>query len=86
LRLTVFVIDYHAHGNLHGRRKVMEEERAESAPDLELAFLAKQDLSTLSVEDLHARIGAMEAEIERCRQAVNARGATRDAADKLFKL
>ncbi|MEL6507019.1 MAG: DUF1192 domain-containing protein [Pseudomonadota bacterium] len=55
------------------------------APDLLLGFLEKQDLSDLSVGDLTARIGAMEAEITRCRGLITARDASRSAAENVFK-
>lgn len=44
-----------------------------------------EDISTLSAHELEARIGALEAEIARCREAVTARGATRSAAESFFK-
>ena len=43
-------------------------------------------IDTLSVEELNARIGQLEAEIVRLRAAIEARGATRLAADSVFKL
>ena len=50
-------------------------------PDIVLG----QDISTLSEHELSARIGALEAEIARCRQAIAARQATKAAADVFFK-
>lgn len=44
-----------------------------------------QDLSTLSEHELTARIQALEAEIARCREAIGARKATKDAAGAFFK-
>jgi uncharacterized small protein (DUF1192 family) len=44
-----------------------------------------QDLSTLSVIELEARIVALEAEIQRTREALKARAATKSAADSVFK-
>jgi uncharacterized small protein (DUF1192 family) len=44
-----------------------------------------QDLSTLSEFELGARIMDMEAEIARCREAISARRATKDAASAAFK-
>lgn len=44
-----------------------------------------QDLSTLSEFELGARIMEMEAEIARCREAISARRATKDAASAVFK-
>jgi uncharacterized small protein (DUF1192 family) len=54
-------------------------------PDDPLAQLLRQDLDPLSVEELHARQAALEAEIDRIqgklRRAVNVRA----SADALFK-
>ncbi len=50
-----------------------------------LKRLGREDLSTLSVEDLEERIAALEAELTRCRQAVGARGDSRAAAESLFR-
>ena len=44
-----------------------------------------QDLSQLSVFELEARIQDMESEIARCRQAIAAKGASKNAADAFFK-
>jgi uncharacterized small protein (DUF1192 family) len=44
-----------------------------------------QDLSTMSEHELTARIQALEAEIARCREAITARRATKDAASTFFK-
>jgi len=44
-----------------------------------------QDLSTLSEFELGARIMDMESEIARCREAISARRATKDAASSVFK-
>jgi uncharacterized small protein (DUF1192 family) len=43
------------------------------------------DLSLLSVEELEARIGLLQAEIERLTASINAKRATRSAADKFFR-
>ena len=43
-------------------------------------------LDALSVTELEARIVLLEAEIERLRAAIAARGQTRKAAEALFKL
>jgi len=50
-------------------------------PDIVLG----EDISTLSAHELESRIGALEAEIARCREAIRARGATKFAADAFFK-
>ncbi|MDE2464951.1 MAG: DUF1192 domain-containing protein [Alphaproteobacteria bacterium] len=44
-----------------------------------------QDLSTWSEHELVARIASLEAEIARCRDAIVARKATREAASAVFK-
>jgi uncharacterized small protein (DUF1192 family) len=44
-----------------------------------------QDLSMLSEFELGARIMEMETEIARCREAITARRATKDAASAFFK-
>lgn len=44
-----------------------------------------QDLSTLSEHELVVRIAALDAEIARCREAIGARKATREAAGAVFR-
>ena len=44
-----------------------------------------EDLSAKSEFELDTRIAALEAEIARCREAINARKATKSAADAFFK-
>jgi uncharacterized small protein (DUF1192 family) len=44
-----------------------------------------EDLSTHSAFELEARIGALEAEIARVKDSLNARAATKNAADAFFK-
>lgn len=51
------------------------------APEIVLG----EDLSAMSVFELTARITAFETEITRCREAINARQATKSAADAFFK-
>jgi len=43
------------------------------------------NIDTMSVEELDERISQLEAEIARLRAAIEARGATRKAADAAFK-
>ena len=50
-------------------------------PDIVLG----EDISMLSAHELENRIGALEAEIARCREAIGARNATKSAADAFFK-
>ena len=42
-------------------------------------------IDTMSVEELSERIGMLEAEIDRLKAAIEARGAPRGAADAAFK-
>ena len=42
-------------------------------------------IDTMSVDELNERIGLLESEIARLRVAIEARGATRKAADAAFK-
>jgi uncharacterized small protein (DUF1192 family) len=44
-----------------------------------------QDLSLLSVEELPARIALLSSEIERLKEAVAKKRASRDAANSVFK-
>ena len=64
----------------------MDEDALNEKPDLALAFLKKQDLYALSVDDLEERIAALKAEIARCEDALGDRGGARAEAEKLFKL
>lgn len=50
-----------------------------------LAALAKQDLDPLSTDELHARIAALEAEIERARRQIDRAVHHRASAESLFK-
>jgi uncharacterized small protein (DUF1192 family) len=50
-----------------------------------LLQLARQDLDPLSVEELHERVAALEAEIERSRVKINRAINHRASADALFK-
>lgn len=43
-------------------------------------------IDTMSVDELDERIGLLEAEIERLRAAIAARGGARQAAEAMFKL
>ena len=64
---------------------VFDEDGPKEKPDFTLDGLRKQDLSTLSVEDLEERIANLRNEIARCEVAIGDRGATRAAAENLFK-
>jgi uncharacterized small protein (DUF1192 family) len=44
-----------------------------------------QDLSLLSIEELHERVALLSAEIERLQAAVAKKRASKDAANSVFK-
>ncbi|WP_082441684.1 DUF1192 domain-containing protein [Sphingomonas sp. Leaf33] len=50
-----------------------------------VAELARQDLDPLSVDELHGRIAALEAEIARVRQRIERAVNHRSSADALFR-
>ena len=54
-------------------------------PDDPLTLLTRQDLDPLSVEELHARIALLEAEIARVTAKLEASVNFRASADELFK-
>ena len=54
-------------------------------PDDPLAQLARQDLDPLSVDELHARIEALEAEIVRVRAKIDTSVSFRATAESIFK-
>lgn len=54
-------------------------------PDDPLVLLGRQDLDPLSVEELHARIALLEAEIARVKAKLDSAVAFRASADDLFK-
>jgi uncharacterized small protein (DUF1192 family) len=56
-----------------------------SKPDDPLTLLTKQDLDPLSVEELEARIAALEGEIARVRAKMDASVQFRASADAIFK-
>jgi uncharacterized small protein (DUF1192 family) len=49
------------------------------------AHLIGEDLSTLSIEELQARIKVLETEIMRLNAAITTKNASRLAADQFFK-
>ena len=63
----------------------MDPEDLKENPDMTLGYLAKQDLYSLSVNDLDDRIASLKAEIERCEAAKEDRGSSKSEAEKLFK-
>lgn len=50
-----------------------------------VALTPGEDISTLSAHELQARIALLEEEIARCGKALEARAATRSAAENFFK-
>jgi uncharacterized small protein (DUF1192 family) len=54
-------------------------------PDDPLTLLTRQDLDPLSVDELHARIAILEAEIVRVRQKLESSVNFRASADSLFR-
>jgi len=56
-----------------------------SKPDDPLVALAKQDLDPLSIEELHARIEALRAEIARVEAHMDRATKHRSAAEELFR-
>ena len=59
------------------------DELAPRKPKVEIVL--GEDLSPLSAHELEKRIAALEAEIARCREAIRAREATKNAADAFFR-
>jgi uncharacterized small protein (DUF1192 family) len=57
------------------------DEPRKKVPQIQLG----EDISALSAHELEHRIALLEAEIARCRAAIAARHATRDAAENFFK-
>lgn len=50
------------------------------------AMLTAEELEGLSIHELEQRIERLEAEIEVCRVAIDAKQNTKSAADKVFNL
>ena len=61
------------------------EELFPSKPDDPLTQLTRQDLDPMSVEELHSRIAALEAEIARARTRIETAVSFRASADAIFK-
>ena len=56
-----------------------------SKPEDPLAAVAKQDLDPMSIDELHARIEALKAEIARVEAHIQSATRHRSAAEELFK-
>ena len=61
------------------------DENLPRRPGDPLADIARQDLDPLSVEELHARIAVLEAEIARARKKIEYAVNHRASAEALFK-
>lgn len=61
------------------------DELLPNKPDEPLVLLGKQDLDPLSVDELHARIAALEAEIARVKAKLESSVNFRETAEGLFK-
>lgn len=61
------------------------DELLPNKPDDPLVQLGRQDLDPLSVEELHARIAALEAEIARVKAKLESSVNFRETAESLFK-
>jgi uncharacterized small protein (DUF1192 family) len=57
----------------------------ENAPKKKKTHEVGMPIETMSVGELEERIGLLEAEIERLRQAIAARKKTKDEANSVFK-
>lgn len=57
------------------------DEPRKKAPEIVLG----EDISTLSAHELEQRIARLEDEVARCRAAIQARHATKSAAESFFK-
>jgi uncharacterized small protein (DUF1192 family) len=57
----------------------------EDAPKKKKAHEVGMNIDTMSVDELEERIGLLEAEIVRLRDAIASRRKTKDAANSVFK-
>ena len=62
----------------------MEEETPNSAGS-PLGDLLAEDLSPMGLEELTARIGALESEIERCRAIIESKKSLHSDAEAIFQ-
>jgi uncharacterized small protein (DUF1192 family) len=58
----------------------------EDAPKKKRTHEVGMPIETMSVDELEERIGMLEGEIERLRQAITARKNTKEQANSLFKI
>lgn len=61
------------------------DELLPKSPGDPLAALARQDIDRLSVDELHARIAALEGEVARCRARISSAVNHRATAEGLFR-
>ena len=64
---------------------LFDDEPAKQAPNPRIGHQIGQDLSLLSVDELHDRIGQLKDEIARLEGELRAKGSTRQAAEALFR-
>ena len=62
----------------------MEEESPNLAGS-PLSDLVSEDLSQMSLEELNARIEALESEIERCRAVIESKRSSHSDAEAIFR-
>jgi uncharacterized small protein (DUF1192 family) len=58
----------------------------DDAPKKKITHEVGMPIDTMSVDELEERIGLLEAEIGRLREAIAARKKTKDQANSIFKL
>jgi uncharacterized small protein (DUF1192 family) len=66
---------------IEARRLIVDDDQIRKPKAHEVGML----LDAMSVEELDNRIALLEGEIARLRAAIDARGATRKAAESIFK-
>ena len=81
--MTAFLLTW---AGLRSTLPIMDlDELIPDKPDDPLKLLTKQDLDPMSVDELEARIAALEGEIARVRAKLDASVSFRASADELFK-
>lgn len=70
-------------GDSKEREEAMFED--EDQPKKKKAHEVGMPIDTMSIDELEERIGLLEAEIARLREAIEARKKTKDAANSVFK-
>jgi len=81
--MTAFLLTW---AGLRSTLPIMDlDELFPDKPDDPLKLLTRQDLDPMSVDELEARIAALEGEIARVKAKLNASVSFRASADELFK-